>query len=79
MDRHLEGTWEEFENWIKGTIESDFTWRVRPRDTRENREMVASVILKDIKRNDGVFPETNAFVKRTKRIENQKNKEMNKV
>ena len=64
MDRHLVGTWQEFEDWIKGTIESDFQWRVRPRDTRENRQMIVDLILDDTKRNNGVFPDENAFIKR---------------
>ena len=53
MKKHLTGTWEEFEAWIKETIGSDFRWRVRPQDTPTNREMVASLVLDGIKRNDG--------------------------
>ena len=64
MDKHLEGTWEEFEAWIKDTIGSDFRWRVRPQHTPTNREMVASLVLDGIKRNDGVFPEKNTFIER---------------
>lgn len=62
MDKHLEGTWEESEAWIKETVGSDFRWRVRPQDTPSNREMVASLILDGIRRNNGVFPERNAFI-----------------
>ncbi len=65
MEKHIEGTWAEFEVWITDTIESDFRWRIRPRDTVENREMVASLILNDIKRGDGIFPEKNAFIEKT--------------
>ena len=64
MDKHLTGTWEEFEAWIKETIGSDFRWRVRPQDNATNREMVASLVLDGIKRNDGVFPHSNAFIER---------------
>ncbi len=64
MKDYSNGTWEEFENWIKGTIESNFSWRVRPVDSPMKREMVANLILDDIKRNDGVFPEGNEFIQR---------------
>ncbi len=64
MEDYLNGTWEEFENWIKGTIESDFSRRVRPLDSPLKREMVATSILDDIKRNNDVFPERNAFIQR---------------
>jgi len=64
MDEHLTGTWEEFEEWIRKTIPSDFRWRIRPRDTRANREMVASLILDGMRRNNGVFPERDAFIER---------------
>jgi len=56
MDKHLEGTWEESEAWIKDTIGSDFCWRIRPLDTRSNREMSVSLILDDIRRNNGALP-----------------------
>lgn len=64
MDKHLKGTWEEFEAWIRDTIGSDFQWCVRPQDTYTNREAVASLILKDIKQGNGVFPDKNAFIER---------------
>ena len=32
MDKYLGGTWEEFEQWIRFTIGSDFKWLVRPLD-----------------------------------------------
>ena len=64
MDRHLTGTWEEFEAWIRETIGADFHWRVRPQDNATNREMVASLILDGIKRNNGIFLEKNTFIER---------------
>ena len=64
MGEHLTGTWEEFEEWIRKTIQSDFRWRIRPRDTRSNREMIASLILDGMRRNNGVFPERDAFIER---------------
>ena len=65
MEDSLNGTWEEFENLIKGTIESDFSWRVRPLNSPFKRAMVANSILDDIKRNNDVSPERNAFIQRT--------------
>ncbi len=64
MDKHLTGTWEEFEVWIKETIGSGFRWRVRPQGTPTNREMVASLVVDGIKRGDGIFPQSNASIER---------------
>ncbi len=65
MDKSLlEGTWQEFEALIRDTIGSDFRWRVCPQDTHSNREMIVSLILEDIKRNNGVFPERNTFIEK---------------
>ena len=64
MDKHLDGSWEEFEAWIRDAIGSDFRWCVRPQDTSVNREMVAGLIREDIERGNGVFPEKNAFIER---------------
>ncbi len=64
MDKHLEGTWEEFEAWIRDTIGSGFHWRIRPQDTVSNRKMIADLILDEIKRNNGVFPEGDTFIQR---------------
>jgi len=64
MDEYLTGTWEEFEAWIQDTIGSDFCWRIRPQDTRANREMVADLIRSGMERNKGVFPQNNAFIER---------------
>lgn len=64
MDKHLDGTWQEFKDWIKSTIGADFRWRIRPQDTRSNREMIAGLILDEIRRNNGVFPKGNSFIER---------------
>ncbi len=56
MEKHLDGTWKEFETWSKDTIGSNFRWRIRPRDTRSNREMIVSLILNGIRRNNGFSP-----------------------
>ena len=63
MDNWLEGPWEEVEPWIRDTIGTDFRWCIRPRDTKANREMVASLILNDIQSNAGAFPEKSTFIK----------------
>jgi hypothetical protein len=64
MDKRLEGSWEEFEQWIRDTIGSDFRWRVRPMDKLSNRKMIAELVQNDIKENNGVFPEKNSFIER---------------
>jgi hypothetical protein len=64
MDKYLDGTWEEFEQWIRFTIGSDFMWRVRPLDRRSNRQMVADTVRTDTKKNNGVFPAHNSFIER---------------
>jgi hypothetical protein len=72
MDNYLDGSWEKFEQWIRNTIGSEFSWRVRPMDKRSNREMIAKLVQNDIKGNDGVFPEKNSFIERKgKRRETQ--------
>jgi hypothetical protein len=64
MDKYLDGTWEEFEQWIRFTIGSDFLWRIRPLDRRSNRQMVADMVRTDIEKNSGVFPAHNSFIER---------------
>jgi hypothetical protein len=46
------------------TIGSSFRWRIRPPDTRSNREMIASLILEDTKRNNEDFPKENVLIER---------------
>lgn len=64
MGKHLTGSREECEAWIRDTIGRNFRWRVRPRDTPENRKMVADLILSEIENGGGVFPGSNAFIER---------------
>ena len=64
MDNYLDGSWEKFEQWIRNTIGSDFRWRVWPMDKRSNRQMLAERVQNDIKENNGIFPEKNAFIER---------------
>ena len=66
MNKYLKGTRQEFEAWIKDTIGSDFRWLIRPMATPTNREMVDSLILKDLEPCNGVFPEKKAFIEETK-------------
>ncbi len=60
FENKLDDTWQEFEAWIKDTIECFFRWRVRPADTRSNREMIAS----HIKQDKWDFPKENTFIER---------------
>ncbi len=64
MDKYLDGSWKKFEQWIRNTIGSDFRWRVRPLDSRSNRQMIVDLVQNDIKQNNGVFPEKNSFIER---------------
>ena len=32
MEDYRDGTWEEFEEWIRKTIAGDFRWKIRPQD-----------------------------------------------
>ena len=59
--------WTAFESWIRSRLGSDFKWGARPRDTRENRQMVADSILESIEKNGGTFPQRNAFIERQER------------
>ncbi|MFQ5684807.1 MAG: hypothetical protein ACE5HC_16260 [Candidatus Binatia bacterium] len=62
MDKNLDGPWKESEQWIRDTNGSDFPWLLRPHDSPADRKMVVSLVLKDIERNGGVFPEKPAFI-----------------
>ncbi len=62
MEKNLEGSWEEFEEWIRETIGSKFRWRIRPMDTVSNRKMITDLVLDEIKKNNGKFPEGDTFI-----------------
>ena len=64
MDEYLNSTWEEFEAWIRRAIKSNFRWKVRPLDTPSKRKMIAGLIQDAMKRNNGVFPQSDAFIER---------------
>ena len=61
---YLDGDWATFEQWIRTKIGGAFEWSVRPRDDDESREMVADAIAESMRKNDGDFPQRNAFFKR---------------
>ncbi len=50
-------SWDEFEDWIRKRINGDFSWKIRPIDTRDNRKTVVESILMVIRHNKGTFPE----------------------
>ena len=60
----LDGGWPDFEDWIRRAIGGNFRWGARPRDSRENRQMVADSIAESTSKNDGTFPQRNAFIER---------------
>jgi len=53
----LDCSWEEFEEFIKEAIGSDFLWKIRPRDTQVNRQAVMESIEKMVGSNNGSFPD----------------------
>jgi hypothetical protein len=55
----LDGTWQEFEEWIKDTVAFSCRWRIRPADIRPKE-----VDCKSIKRNNGDLPKENVFIER---------------
>lgn len=59
----LSKTWEDFEAWIEEKVGGEISWKVRPKDTKVNRMIVAESILKTLERNSGEFPPSgNAFI-----------------
>ncbi len=63
-------SWDEFEDWIRQQIDGDFSWKIRPIDTRGNREAVVESIKKATRNNNGIFPEAgDTFIE--KRIEKE--------
>jgi hypothetical protein len=62
-EKILDCSWERFEEIILEKIGSDFTWRIRPRDTEENRQAVMESILSIMTESNGTFPaKGNAFI-----------------
>jgi len=62
MEDYLEGSWLDFEAWIRREIGSEFRWKVRPMDSPSKRRLVAELIMDTQRRNKGVFPENDAFI-----------------
>ena len=55
--------WNEFERMTRERIGSDFTWRVRLRDTPINRVCIMESVLTAMVENYGAFPaEGNRFI-----------------
>jgi len=52
----LSGTWEDFESWIKAKVGSEISWKIKPRDTKVNRMVVAKSILETMERSGDTFP-----------------------
>jgi len=52
----LSGTWQDFETWIEEKVGGEISWKVRPKDTKVNRMIVAESILETLERNHGEFP-----------------------
>ncbi|NIM99306.1 MAG: hypothetical protein GTO24_14880 [candidate division Zixibacteria bacterium] len=52
----FEESWEDFESWIKATVGGEISWKIRPRDTMTNRQLIAESIIETIQENGGKFP-----------------------
>jgi len=50
-------SWDEFEGWIRKRISGDFSWKIRPIDSKQSREFVVESIETVIRDNNGTFPE----------------------
>jgi hypothetical protein len=56
--------WEHFEAWIREKGGGEISWKLRPRNTKMNRMVVAMSILKSLEQNGGKFPPAGiAFIK----------------
>ena len=48
---------------VRKVIGSGFTWKIRPRDTETNRQMIMKTIEQELRGNNGLFPkEGDVFV-----------------
>jgi len=52
----LSETWEEFEGWVKTKVGGEISWKIRPRDTKVNKMIVAESVLDTFNRYRGEFP-----------------------
>ncbi len=53
--------WNEFEELIREKIDGDFSWKIRPFDSKDNRKAVIESIEKAIGNNNGIFPDTDGM------------------
>jgi hypothetical protein len=56
-EKILDCPWEQFEEMIKKAIGSDFIWKIRPRDSEDNRQMVMESVKRMLREHNGRFPE----------------------
>jgi hypothetical protein len=49
-------SWDEFEDWIRKRINGDFSWKIRPMDSKQSREFIVESIETAIRDNNGTFP-----------------------
>ena len=54
-------SWDEFEGLIRKKINGNFSWKIRPLDSRNNREAVIESINLAIRNNNGIFPDTDGM------------------
>jgi hypothetical protein len=54
-------SWDEFEDWIREQIKGDFSWKIKPKDSIENREAIAESIQRAIRENKGRIPERGRY------------------
>ncbi len=52
----FEESWEDFESWIKAKVGGEISWKIRPRDTMTNRQLIAESIIETLEQNGGRFP-----------------------
>ncbi len=55
-EKILDCPWEKFEEKIKKAIGSDFIWKIRPGDTKANRQAVMESIKRMLGEHNGSFP-----------------------
>jgi hypothetical protein len=56
-DTVLSCSWDEFEEWIRQKIKGDFSWKIRPLDSKNSRGVIIESIEMSIRNNNGTFPE----------------------
>lgn len=64
MHAPITGPFEEFEDWIRKTIDGDFEWKGQPRDSVSTRRAIAAIVRRLARDNGGVFPRECFFFRR---------------